>query len=479
LAKGIATEETRRIILSTIEKENLTIPDLFFCGDSLSKVEHCCFWHYIFHPNGGPERDGIYHPVYEYELKLLEALQDNPKKYAYKNKHIAVYKATGLGITEFMLLWIIWKCYTDEFFKDKEAIIITGPNVDLAQDLIRRGKRFLYDKGIQYVDHGAYQFEVNGGRIKCYPSNNIASARGKPKVSIFFGDESAFFKLKDDSIVRTVGERYIGKNDSYVVWVSTAGEEPAGFFYDIMLEGERETVYQRYHFYVEAGLKTDKKTKTSIFSHEFIKNAQEARSFAREYLGEWGKNVGDIFQTEALEEVCRNEYKISAEDDSFDRIAAVDPGYGSSEYGVVIMERSEGKYSVIFATSYERIGYLDAIAKVDKACKEFNVSKIFVDSSAPELVKDLRDTYHYNVNGIAFNEYGDRMLGFASNKVNKNEVRIHPMFKKLKQQLMTIKLNKKGLPDKTNWNSFDLGDAFLLALWYYKMGSGVIYAYYQ
>ena len=477
MPKGLASEETRRIILSTTEKEILIVPDQFWCGDSLSKESGCCFWHYIFYPNGGPERDGNFHPVYRYESELLEALRDDKSKGS-KNKHVCVYKATGLGITEFMLLWILWKCYTDPFFKDKEAIIITGPNVDLAQDLIRRGKRFLYDRGLEYVDHGVYQFSVNGAIIKCYPSNNIASARGKPRVSVFFGDESAFFKLKDDSTVRTVGERYIGKNDAYVVWVSTAGEEPAGFFYEIMLEGERETVYQRFHYYVETGLEIDERTGTSIFTPEFISKASEARSFAREYLGEWGKNVGDIFNAESLENICSKEYPIHPADDSYDRIAAVDPGYGSSQYGLVLMEKSGGKYTVIFATSYERIGYLDAIAKVDQYCKEFNVNKIFVDKSAPELIKDLRDKYHYNVTGIAFNEYGDRMLGFASNMVNKDKVRIHPMFKKLKQQLMTIKLNKKGLPDKTTYNSFDLGDAFLLALFYYKMGSGVIVGVY-
>jgi len=210
----------------------------------------------------------------------------------------------------------------------------------------------------------------------------------------------------------------------------------------------------------------------------FIDKASEARSYAREFLGDWGKNTGDIFGEEQLEEIFKNEYQINPNDESFDRILGVDPGYGSSEYGVVALERSNNKYTVIYATSYERISYLDAIAKVDTICKEFNIQKIFVDKSAPELISDLRDRYRYTVTGIAFNEYGDRMLGYASAKVNKNEVRIHPMFRKLKNQLTTIKLNKKGLPDKTKQNPFDLGDAFLLSLWYYKMGSGVIVGVY-
>ena len=129
-----------------------------------------------------------------------------------------------------MLLWIIWKSLTDPFFNGKEAIIVTGPNVDLAQDLIKRAKDFLTGR-VDYIDNGAYEFTVNGSRIKCYPSNNIHSARGKPKISIFFGDEASFFKLQDDRIVRTVGERYIGKSNSWVVWVSTAGETIDGFFY--------------------------------------------------------------------------------------------------------------------------------------------------------------------------------------------------------------------------------------------------------
>ena len=133
-------------------------------------------------------------------MDRLDSLRDKDV-----GKCFCVYKATGLGLTEFVLLWVLWKCLTDVWFAGKEAMIITGPNVDLAQDLILRAKGFLVKRGLGYVDHGAYELDVNGGRIKCYPSNNIHSARGKPKVSLFFGDEAAFFKLRDDSIVRTVG----------------------------------------------------------------------------------------------------------------------------------------------------------------------------------------------------------------------------------------------------------------------------------
>ena len=476
---GLASKNTLQIIGNAATRDTPIVPLTFWCKDSLSKDDQCCFWHYIFHPFGGPERDGIYHPCYEYEQQILDKMQMEPLEEDRTNpcKWFSVYKATGLGLTEFILLWIVWKSLTDVWWSGKEAIIITGPNVDLAQDLILRAKGFLQKKGLGYVDHGAYEVDVNGSRIKCYPSNNIHSARGKPKVSLFFGDEAAFFKLRDDSIVRTVGERYIGKSDSWVIWVSTAGEQPSGFFYDIMQEpskGVEKTIYERFHFYVEEGLRRDPQTKTSIFSPEYIKKASQARSYEREYLGVWGKNVGDIFSPEGIELCCGTEYEWTVDDDTNDRIIGIDPGFGSSEFGICIIQKRKGKKSVIYADAFERASYIDIINKVRLLSEKFRTKRIFVDSAWPEGIRDLRDKYFMNVQGIAFNQYGEKMLNYAANNVDFQNVEIHPSFKKLKLQLMTIKFNKKGGTDKTKQNPFDLGDAFLLALYYYKMGSGTL-----
>lgn len=476
---GLANKNTLQVISSAATRDIPVVPITFWCKDSLSRSNDCCFWHYIFYPNGGPERDGIFHPCYEYEQQILDKMQMNEMEEdrTKPGKWFAVYKATGLGLTEFVLLWIVWKSLVDIWFTGKEAIIITGPNVDLAQDLILRAKGFLQKKGLGYIDHGAYEVDINGSRIKCYPSNNIHSARGKPKISLFFGDEAAFFKLRDDSIVRTVGERYIGKSNSWVIWVSTAGEEPRGFFYDIMLEpteGAEKTIYERFHFYVEAGLKRDPQTKTSIFSPEYLEKASQARSYQREYLGVWGKNVGDIFSPEGIDLCCATEYEWIVNDDSNDRVIGIDPGFGSSEFGICIMQKRKGKKSVIYAEAFERASYIDIINKIRMLSEKFRTKRIFVDSSWPEGISDLRDKYYMNVQGISFGQYGEKMLHYAANNIDFQNVEIHPSMKKLKMQLMTIKFNKKGGTEKTKQNPFDLGDAFLLALYYYKMGSGTL-----
>jgi hypothetical protein len=54
----------------------------------------CCFNHII----GLPERYGEEKPFYDYERIIFDSLVEN--------KHIWIKKATGLGITEFMLRYM-------------------------------------------------------------------------------------------------------------------------------------------------------------------------------------------------------------------------------------------------------------------------------------------------------------------------------------------------------------------------------------
>jgi len=393
---------------------------------------------------------------------MLEALE--------QNRCLAVYKATGLGITEFVLLWALWKAYTDSYFLDKDMIIVTGPNVDLAKGLIRRCKKFISDR-LDYVDNGEYGLTVNSARIRCYPSNNIHSARGIPKVSLFFGDESAFFKIKDDTSIQTVGERYIGKSNSYVIWVSTAGEQTAGFFYDIL--NERDSIYTKLHFYVEAGLKQDQLTKTSIFNKDYIKEASEARSYAREYLGEWGHDTGDIFPAEQIEAVFGTDFKVKEEDTSYDRVMLLDPGFGSSSFGIQIGQREGGLPTVVFSKSYERESYTHIIKEIDRLADTFHVRKMRCDSSRPELIKDLRDK-GYDVVGYNFKEYGAEMTDLAASNVFKLKVKCLPHLRNLKNQLSTIKYNKASMPDKSDANTFDEGDCFLMFNWYFNRDGGFV-----
>jgi hypothetical protein len=56
-------------------------------------------------------------------------------------KHLWIKKATGLGISEFMLRFMAWLCLKDNALAGSQMCIVTGPRIDLAIALIDRMKK--------------------------------------------------------------------------------------------------------------------------------------------------------------------------------------------------------------------------------------------------------------------------------------------------------------------------------------------------
>lgn len=454
------SEETKRFLNTEARvPEKKKYPEVFWCYDPLCVKEDCCWWHYIFYPNGGPERDGIFHPCYLYEQEILEYLDQG--KHDSMKRLVCVYKATGLGLTELILMWILFKCATDPFFqKNEDVVIFTGPNIELSKKLIERLKHFAHNR-VDIIDHGMYKIQVGKANIQCYPSNNIDAVRGIPRVSCVFGDEAAFFTgIKDDKQIRTVGERYRGKSDSYVIWVSTAGDNADGFLWDILEEPEGQCQYKRFQMYEDRGLEKDKITGTSIFSDEFIAEARKLPSFPQEYQGIWGANVGDIYSTTALDAISSDDYEIDPFDLNTSRVGMCDPGFGSSQFGICITEKRGGIPYVIYSKSYRRESATSMITEIGRLADDYGVKKWGCDSANPEIIKDMRETLHLNVTGVSNKESGKKMTKDSSFRVQKGKVRIHPSMINLKKQLMSVIYGKNGQPKKTEANPFDEGDAF-------------------
>jgi hypothetical protein len=70
----------------------------------------CCFNHII----GLPTKEGLEKPIFDYQELLYEALLSadfcNPLNHNFKDKHLWIKKATGLGVTEFFLRFMTWLC---------------------------------------------------------------------------------------------------------------------------------------------------------------------------------------------------------------------------------------------------------------------------------------------------------------------------------------------------------------------------------
>ena len=66
----------------------------------------CCFNHVV----GLPTKDKKEYPLLDYEKILYDSLINCDDSSLFKNRHLWVKKATGLGVTEFMLRMIAWLC---------------------------------------------------------------------------------------------------------------------------------------------------------------------------------------------------------------------------------------------------------------------------------------------------------------------------------------------------------------------------------
>ena len=166
----------------------------------------CCWNHIVGLPVKGKKE----YPIFDYEKtlfnNLLFSIVNNPHDLKFKHKHLWVKKATGLGVTEFMLRLMAWLCTSteDNRFRNSQMCIVTGPNIDLATKLIKRLKAIFSNKLGLYFTNKETALELNGCIIEAYPSNHIDSFRSLDNPKFILLDEADFFRKGEQEDVRHV-----------------------------------------------------------------------------------------------------------------------------------------------------------------------------------------------------------------------------------------------------------------------------------
>ena len=155
--------------------------------EDINTKGNCCFNHII----GLPQKDGLDKPLYDYEKIIFDSLVTQNS-----NKHLWIKKATGLGVSEFMLRFMAWLCLKDNALSGSQMCIVTGPRIDLAIALIDRMKKLFVagsSKGLVVFDTKETVIELNGIKIEAFPSHHLDAMRGLPNVSFILLDEADFF----------------------------------------------------------------------------------------------------------------------------------------------------------------------------------------------------------------------------------------------------------------------------------------------
>jgi len=335
---------------------------------------NCCFNHIL----GLPAKDGIEKPLFDYQKIIFDSLE--------QNKHLWIKKATGLGITELMLRYIVWLTLKDDSLKDSHICIITGPRIDLAINLIDRMKRLFYqfEKKITF-DTKETILELNGVRIEAFPSHHLDAMRGLPNVSFILLDEADFFPPGQQQDARDVCERYIAKSNPHIVMISTPNA-PGGLFQTIEIEPENECLYKRIFLDYTCGL-------GKIYTKEEIEKAKTSPGFEREYNLKYLGNVGNLFSLQDIEAAITSEEEYNPDIGNREAITimGVDTGWASSYFGIVIVSWFNQKIHVMYASHFKNPQLKAMLNLVSDLRMKYMVDKICVDGSDPSFIYSLKE----------------------------------------------------------------------------------------
>ena len=431
---------------------------------------YCCFNHAI----GEPQKNGIAKPLFDYENEMYDAIL--------QHKHVWVKKATGLGVTEFMLRFMAWLALSEPYNNLKDSIftIVTGPRVDLAIDLISRLKKLF--ENLTFEDKSTV---VNIGkvRIEAFPSHHLDSMRGLPNVRFILLDEADFFQKSQQQEARTVSERYIGKSDPYICLVSTPNM-PGGLFQTI--ESEPQSLYHKIILGWQRGLGT-------IYTEQDITRAKRSPSFEREYNLKYLGYIGNVFAAGDIDYAIADNYDIVEYLDDFinpPRIQAVmglDPGWGSSNFGIVVSHFIDGRIRIAYANQLSREGHNEMVSNIWDLIQRFNVTKVLIDASAPSFIRALKlqwgeradyenvpkqERDFMRVEPVAFSVEHKHLLYHAKFMLENKYLQRHPSFDKLITSLRSA-WARDGVLDKELTSFDDILDAFRLCLRPYKEKAGL------
>jgi hypothetical protein len=418
-------------------------------------------------------------------------------KYLAQYKHIWLKKARGLGITEFFLRYMGWLSLSTDTYHHKRFVIVTGPKVRIAWDLIRRMKHLYQDYILQ--DSRLDCLVLNNVTIEAFPSNTI-SMRGYEDFKFILLDEADFFEPSEQEEVRAVARGYIVKTQPWIIMVSTP-HAPNSLFHRIeQMQSDEDAGFKRLQFLYSRGI-------GKIYKEAYLEEEKRHAYFKREYEGQYQYGVGTLFTEESI---------IACEARGRDLDArlglskhyvnntiptrkslGIDLGWGSSRTAFVLVEYVDGLVRVIYCKAFDRPDHRAMVNHAYNLIRVYaldnGVNKVFVDGSFPSWCRDLKETVNepkdylpivekmrkikaplhraMNIVPVNFSERQQAMLDHTKEIVDRGALAINPDTPGNIDLLTDLRIaqNKPDSLklDKTD-NRMDLFDALRLALEYYK-----------
>ena len=168
-------------------------------------------------------------------------------------------------------------------------------------------------------------------------------------------------------------------------------------FERIEKESEETCLYKRLFLDYTSGL-------GRIYTEAEIDAARRSPSFEREYNLKYLGLIGNVFHTKDTEVATEKGKRFAmspakplTNTSSYtQKSVGLDPGFGSSNFGVCITELRDGLVHVLHAEEYHRPDFNSMITTTVNLLDEYDItfegrSRIFVDGANPSFISALKD----------------------------------------------------------------------------------------
>jgi len=323
---------------------------------------------------------------------------------------------------------------------------------------------------------------VNNVKVEAFPSHHVDTIRGLDNVKFILSDETDYYPPFQQTEVRAVMEGYIGKpnSDPTIVMVSTP-KAPGGLMQQIELEPD--SLYHKLFFDYTYGLQGP----YPIYSQEQIKKARSSPSFEREYNLKYQGLIGNVFHTKDIDAAIEKGklYDPVIPNTYPQKCMGIDPAYGSSSFGIVVVQFVDGQLQILYAEEYKRPDFDEMLEKVWDLLVKYSIEKVMIDGANPSFIRSLKinlgerpdyenekkELYKYmKVEPVSFAKDHRAMLGHCKLLLEQGYVAINPAFDKLITSLRTA-VAEENILDKEATSYADIFDAFRLALKHYQFAN--------
>jgi hypothetical protein len=442
--------------------------------------QQCCFNHIV----GNCTKGGREYPLFDYEKTIYDSLMipeyNNPLNHNFKDKHLYVLKAVGLGLSTFMLRFMAWLALRNDDYKNSQMVIVTGPNSDLAVKLVRRMKAIFEPKlGITFEDKETV-LNLNGCEISAYPANHISSFRSLENPKVIFLDESDFWHKSEQEEVRHVAERYQAKSNPFLIMVSTPNM-PGSLMESIKKEPEETCIYKRLYLDYTYGL-------GRIYTREEVERARMSPSFEREMCLKFAGKIGNLLSTNVIDRSILLGEQLKHIEPNVHNIfsCGIDPAFGSSAFGIVLTEyvQEHDTIRVLYSEQFDNHPNIqDMIDRIFDIHKKYWNCWFFCDAANRGFLTSLKIAFNENIHyekvedvhpgnnkviPVSFSTTHKQMISHLVTLFEDHKVAVPEQHDKLIIALKTAIVNEYSL-DKELSAYNDLLDSLRLSLKCYKV----------